>query len=448
MIGRCFTLWAIAAHAAVPALPAQTAVSERVDAVFAEFTREGSPGCVVGALRDGGVLYAKGYGLANLELGERLTPSSVFYLASVSKQFTAASVALLALRGDLSLDDDVRHHVPELPAYDRPITIRHLVHHTSGLRDYLELMGLAGLSLEAAHTPDTILRLVARQQRANFPAGEQYLYSNTGYFLIPIIVERVTGQSFRTWTDANLLRPLGMQNSHFHDDWTHAVPNRALAYRRSDDGGFELDFLTHFDQVGSGGLLSTVADLARWDRNFFHPEVGGRAFVELQQARGVLTSGDTLSYAFGLDLEEYKKVRTVEHGGSMMGFRTYFLRFPDERFTVVCLCNLADANPSALAHRVADIYLADRFQQELAEYAGRYDSPELGVTWTVRVHEGALVARGPRDEDLALRPSTRDRFRSPRGADLRFVRDDAGRLTGFELSTGRSRGIRFDRADG
>lgn len=445
MTGRAVTLLLALSLAATGRSAAQAGYAARIDSVFAEFDRADSPGCAVGVVRDGRLVYAKGYGMANLERAEPLTPSTVFYLASVSKQFTAASVGVLAVAGRLSLDDDVRRYVPELPDYGHRITIRHLVHHTSGLRDYLELMDMAGMSLEEPQTPTAILALVARQRATNFTPGERYLYSNTGYFLIPIIVERVTGQAFREWADASIFRPLGMRETHFHDDWQHEVPHRALAYRRAEDGGFELDFLPHFDQVGSGGVLSTVEDLARWDRNFSDPAVGGPAFLALQHTRGLQRDGDTLSYALGLDLDEYKGAQTVEHGGSMMGFRTYWLRFPGERLTVICLCNLANSNPGALSHQVADIYLADRFHRALSAYGGSYHSPELDATWTVHAAGGELTALGPRGETVPLRPSTRDRFRLPRGAEVRFLRDGAGMITGFQLDSSRAQGIRFER---
>ncbi len=443
---RCLVPLIVALVGASP-LAAQDRRAAQIDAVFADLNRGDAPGCAVGVVHEGVLRFANGYGMANLERREPITPSTVFYLASVSKQFVAASAALLAVQGRLSLDDDVRRYVPELPDYGARITIRHLLHHTSGLRDYLELMGMAGMSLDEAWTPDTILALVARQAGLNFPPGARYLYSNTGYFLIPIIVQRVTGHPLRAWTATHLFGPLGMEHSHFHDDWRHAVARRALAYRPADGGGYEVDFLPRFDQVGSGGLLSTVEDLARWDGHFDSGTVGGPALRQLQLTRGVLADGDTLDYALGLELGEYQGLRTVEHGGSMMGFRTYSLRFPDERLTVICLCNRADANPSARARQVADVYLQDRFATALAAYAGTYRSEELGVTWHAEVAGASLTVRRPGEEATPLRSAGRDRFRHPRGQEIRFLRE-GGPVVGFELNGGRAQGIRFHRVGG
>src|SRR5690606_17154623 len=303
-------------------------LSARVDSLFAEWDRPGSPGCALGVVRDGRLDYARGYGYANLDHDVPITPSTVFYIASVSKQFTAASIVLLAQQGRLSPDDDVRAYIPELPDYGATITIRHLIHHTSGLRDYLTLMLLAGMRLEDVHTDAEVLDLVTRQAALNFTPGERYLYSNTGYLLMAEIVRRVSGKSLREFADEHIFRPLGMANTHFHDDRTMVVRNRALAYARNEDGSFRLDVWSNFDKVGSGGLLASVEDLALWDLNAEHQKVGGAALREQMLGRGVLNDGDTLDYAFGLIIGEYRGLRTVGHSGGSMGFRAHHLRFP------------------------------------------------------------------------------------------------------------------------
>ncbi len=418
-------------------------VQEQVDALFAEWDTPESPGCALGVVRDGALVYSRGYGVANLERAIPITPSTVFYMASVSKQFVAASLGLLVLEGQVGLDDDVRQYVPELPDYGTPITIEQLLHHVSGLRDYLELMGMAELSLEEAYTPDQILELVSRQEGLNFPSGERYMYSNTGYFLIPVIIQRVTGQGIREYAAERLFGPLGMGSTHFHDDYRHAIPDRALSYQE-DEEGFELSFLEKFDQVGSGGLLSTVEDLVHWDANFYEPRVGGHALLYLLRTRGVLTEGDTISYALGLRLAEYNGLTIEEHSGSMMGFRTHLMRFPHERFSVICLCNLGSINPGALARDVAELYLADRFTTRLAQYAGEYHSRELGVTRTLAVVEGRLMLQRADEPPLELTSGQRDRFSVGRGnAQIRFVRDETGQVSGLILDGGRALGIAF-----
>lgn len=423
---------------------AQAALTAKVDAVFAEFDKSGSPGCVLGVIHDGQLVYTKGYGMADLQRGAPLRPDGVFYMASVSKQFTAASIALLAQQGRISLDDDVRKYVPELPDYGKLITIRHLIHHTSGLRDYLTLMSMADMPYGGEYEPDDILELIARQEELNFDPGDEYLYSNTGYFLIPVIIERVTGRSIREYAEEYLIGPLGMQHTHFHDDYTHSVANRVYSYGENDEGGFELEFLDKFDQVGSGGLLTTVGDLLYWDRNFYDAGVGGKEFIDLLHTRGVLNKGDTLDYAFGLTLSEYKGLRTVSHGGSMMGFRTHLLRFPEQRFTVACLCNLGSIDPGVLSQRVADVYLRNAFQERLAEYAGDYFSRELDATWSLVIAEGNLViTRGDPAKNVAFESRGRDTYRIPDGPEVTFIRDGHGRVTGLTAGGGRARGIRF-----
>lgn len=417
----------------------------RVDSLFAEWDRPDSPGCALGVVRDHALIYSRGYGTADLEAGTPITPETVFYLASVSKQFTGASIALLALDGPLSLDDDVRKYVPELPDYGSTITIRHLIHHTSGLRDYLTLMSLADMRLEESHAPEEILDLVARQEALNFEPGDRYLYSNTGYFLIPLIVERVTGRSIREFAGARIFGPLGMRNTHFHDDYGHDVPGRALSYRREGEKEFELSFLPKFDQVGSGGVLSSVEDLAKWDENYYSHEVGGEGLFRLQHVRGQLGSGDTLDYALGLTLGTYKGLETVSHGGSMMGFRTHLLRFPEQRFSVICLCNLGQIDPGRLARGVADIHLEEAFNRRLAEYAGDYEARELGVRWTLRIAHGDLLLDGAGDSTVTLNSAGRDRFRTATGGVIEFVRGEGGGISAFTLDAGRARGIIFRR---
>lgn len=431
--------------AVTPPANAQESVTRRVDGVFADWNRPGSPGCALGVVQNGKLVYAKGYGSANLETGAPITPRTVFYMASVSKQFTAATLVLLAKQGRLSLDDDVRHWVPELPDYGQTITLRHLIHHTSGLRDYLTLMPLAGMDYDHPHTAEQILQLVARQRAPNFAPGARYLYSNSGYFLIPIFVHRASGSSFRDFAQAELFEPLGMTGTHFHDDYRHPVMERALSYREADDSEdgseFELAFLEKFQQVGSGGLLSNVEDMAKWIANYEEPRVGGPAFLDVMHTRGILANGDTLDYAFGLTLGDYKGVRTVRHSGSMMGFRTHLLRFPHERLGIVCLCNLDEIDPGNLVERVADVYLEQRFHTALAPLTGAFHSDELGVTWTLVADRGNLVVARPDAEPVPLQSRGDREFAIPDGPRLVFRPDGSA----FVVNAGRAMGVRFER---
>ena len=344
-------------HAA--ATPAE-GTTAKVDAVFAAFDTTTSPGCALGVIRDGRLVYARGYGMANLELGVPIAPGTVFDIGSTSKQFAAASIVLLALDGKLSIDDDIRKYLPEIPAYKRPVTIRHMLNHTSGLRDYLELMGLTGVHFDGVSTSEEALEIIARQKDTNFLPGDEYLYSNSGFFLLSEIVKRVSGKTLRAFAQERIFDPLEMRQTHFHDDHTLIVPRRATGYSPLPGGGFRID-MSGFEQTGDGSVMTTVEDLARWDRNFYDPKVGGQKMLDALHTRGLLTSGEKLDYALGLVVDEYRGLKRVSHGGSWAGYRAQLMRFPDERLSVICLCNLATSNPSSLARKVSEIYLAERF---------------------------------------------------------------------------------------
>lgn len=404
------------------------AQSARVDELFAPWNRPDSPGCAVGVIKDGRFIYKRGYGMANLEHHIPISPTTVFRIGSTSKQFTAATVVLLAQRGKLSLDDDIRKYLPEMPDYGTPITIRHLIHHTSGIRDYLTLMDLAGMRPDDFYTDEEVLDLLARQRELNFKPGDEFLYSNSGYFLLSLIVKRATGKSLRELARELIFEPLGMNHTHFHDDHTMIVENRASGYAPKEGGGFKIS-MTTLDMVGDGGLFTSVEDLFRWDQNFYHPQVGGRALIDQLLTPGTLNDGKTLDYAFGLRLGEYKGLRMISHGGAFVGFRAEMIRFPEQRFSVICLCNLSTINPSRLARQVADIFLADQMkpeakatgagerpsvrlsERELNAMTGAFYDPETGAVWQISAAEGVLIARVGRRR-FRLMPVTRWRFRA------------------------------------
>lgn len=421
------------------------ALTAQVDPIFARWDKQDSPGCALAIVKDGRIVYQRGYGSANLDYDVPITSESVFYIASVSKQFVAAAVALLAQQGKLSLDDDVRKHVPELPDYGHTITIRHLIHHTSGLRGYLTLMQLAGMRWEDVHSEQELLDLICRQKELNFAPGEQYRYCNTGYFLLAEIVKRVSGKTLRQFTKDEMFEPLGMTNTHFHDDATHVVKNRAVSYAPSGNGTFRVSYLANWDKVGSGGLLTNVEDLVRWDRNFCEKKLGGEDLVNTLHQRGKLNDGTVLPYAFGLIVGEYKGLATVSHGGSFMGFRTVLLRFPGHAFSVIILANLADVNPTALAQDVADVYLAEPIREHLAEYCGTYTSDELGVRYEVRLESADLVVDRPATETAPLGGDGKDGTFSLGGMQVKFSRNEGKGVTGFVLNAGNADGIRFVR---
>jgi CubicO group peptidase (beta-lactamase class C family) len=334
----------------------------------------------------------------------------VFHVASVSKQFTATAILLLAADGKLALDDDVRKFIPELPDFGHPVTIRHLAHHTSGIRDQWDLLGLAGWRYSRdLITDDDVLQLLSRQKDVNFTPGARHLYSNSGYTLLATIVRRASGQSFRQFTTERIFKPLGMVNTHFRDNFNEVVKGQAYGYAR-DGAGFRLS-VTNFDTAGATSLMTTAEDLAKWNAQFDEPVVGGQALLTALLTRGVLNDGRPIDYAFGISHGTYRGVPTVSHGGADAGYRAAFLRFPAQRFGVAVLCNLASANPTLLAQRVADVYLADVLQAtpvapaspdktpevpigaaELDELAGLYWNSAEAQSLRFVVHEGRLRA--------------------------------------------------------
>lgn len=398
-------------------------VESQVDALFARWDRSDSPGCSVGVFRDGEIAYARGYGMANLEYGIALSPRSVFRIASMSKQFTAAAVAILAEKRKISLHDEIHRFFPELGDYETPVLVNHLIHHTSGLRDYLELADLAGLGND--FSVDEAFDLVARQQHLNYEAGDQFLYSNTNYFLLALLVERVTGQSLKEFSKENIFDPLGMKDTHFHDDHTHLVRNRADGYARRN-GTFHIS-MTDLDMVGDGGVFTTIEDLLLWDRNFYDNRLGRHRpeLIELLLSKGQLSSGIKLCYAFGLDVCEYRGLPIVSHSGAFVGFRTEMVRFPEQKLSVAVLCNVNEALPVPLARRVAELYLGDLMEprpddggvdevevtsESLERLAGDYWNAAESEARRVYVDRGRLLwDRGGSESELL--PIGGDRFK-------------------------------------
>jgi len=353
-------------------------VAKQVDKIFEKWDRPDSPGCALGVYKDGKIIYKHGYGMADLNDDVPITPATVFHVASMSKQFTAASIVLLAQQGKLSLDDDVHKYIPELPDFGQRITIRHLVWHTSGLRDQWDLLGLAGwrYSLDLI-TDDDVMSVMTRQKDLNFKPGDKHVYCNTGYTLMGLIVKRVSGMSLREFTTKNIFEPLGMTHTHFRDDHAEIIKHDALGYEQEEgkDKPFRMS-LTNFDTVGATSLHTTVEDLQLWDENFYHPKVGGAAFIQQMLERGKLNSGEQLDYAFGLVKGKYKGLPIVDHGGADAGYRSDLTRFPDQHFSAAVLCNSAETNPTGLVRQVADILLAKDLK--VPEVAPAKDSATSG----------------------------------------------------------------------
>lgn len=414
-------------------LPDSTRVA--LNRVFATWSATNSPGCAVGIARNGETIFQNGYGMGNLELDVPITPASIFHVASVSKQFTATAVMLLAADGKLSLDDDVRKHLPELPDYGHRITIRHLLTHTSGLRDQWDLLAMArGRFEEDRITESDVLEIVARQKALNFVPGAEYVYSNTGYTLAGTIVRRVSGKSLRAFADERIFRPLGMHNTHFHDDYTMIVKGRAAGYARA--GTQWRVSLPNFDTYGATSLFTTVGDLLKWEANFAKPAVGTDPIFKEMIASATTANGDTTAYGLGIATEEYRGTRLLGHGGADAGYRSYSGRMPEHGLAVVVLCNASTANPVALARGAIDVLAGTRLaavpppatatmtlgKEQMARFAGVYLHPLHGAPTFVTLRGDTLVlgrVTGP-----ALLPLRANRFRlAGQPAELEFTPD-------------------------
>jgi CubicO group peptidase (beta-lactamase class C family) len=432
------TLLPIAARAQQPtAAPVADSARVAANRVFATWTATDGPGCAVAVARDGRVVHQNGYGMANLETGTPITPASVFHLASLSKQFTAAAILLLARDGRLSLDDDVRKHLPEIPDYGHRITIRHLLTHTSGLRDQWDLLAMArGRFEENRITESDVLEIVARQRALNYVPGTEFLYSNTGYTLAGTIVRRVSGRSLRDFAEERIFRPLGMTQTQFQDDYTRVIPGRAAGYARRPTGRWHVS-LPNYDTYGATSLFSDVGDLLRWQANLARPTVGDSSLVREMMALPTLANGDTSGYGLGLVTERYRGTPMVGHGGADAGYRTWLGRFPEHQLDVVVLCNAASSNPTALARSVADVFLPGTLPaaalplpaavavtpEELRSLSGAFLNPTTGamVQLSLRGRDTLIVGRtsGP-----ALVPIGPRRFRvSGQPVEFEFTSD-------------------------
>lgn len=519
----------------------------RVDAVFARWDHTNTPGCALGISEQGRTVYERGYGMAELQYALAVTPQSIFHVASISKQFTAFSVALLAQDGKLSLDDDIRKFVPELPDYGTPISVRQLMHHVSGLRDQWQLLGYAGWRFpEDLITEQDVLNIVRRQKGLNFAPQAEYMYSNTGFTLLAMIVKRVSGRTLRDFAEQRIFAPLGMTHTHFHDDHTMIVPGRTSAYEPRDGGGWHIS-IPVFDTYGATSLFTTTGDLLKWMANLDRPTVGTSQLVAAAQTSAVLTDGTPANYGYGLTIGTYRGLSAIGHGGADAGYRAQVERYPARGLAIAVLCNASNSGPGVLLRRVADVMLGTSvpvavvpvdtvpkavsadvlarwvgtyrdtvgqgilrvrrsgdtlrlsdgrrlmptsdttvriagttgafvlrstggvvngvkqvpkgtrdvvYRREtpvvassalLAVYAGSYYSEELDARYVLVARDSVLAVEHRKLTDAKLTPEFADGFSSSFGATILFTRDAKQRLTGFTLTDGRVRGVRFVR---
>lgn len=426
--------------------------ADQVDDVFARWNSNTSAGCAIGVVQDGLVVLERAYGMADLEHGIPNTPETIFEGGSLSKQFTAAAVMLLVLDGKLSLDDDVRTYVPELPDYGHTITLRHLMTHTSGLRDWGSVASISGWGREQrSHDQDDVVDILSRQKALNFVPGHEYSYSNSGYNLLAIIVGRVSSMSFADFSMERIFEPLGLRHTQWRDDYRRIVPDRSTAYDATEDG-WEIN--RPIENVhGNGGILTTVGDLGIWGQALEDGRVGGPEFVRMMHEQGHLNDGSEIVYAAGLRVEPFAGVRSVTHTGSTAGYRAFRGTYPDQDLYVSMLCNASNAPTSGNGEAVARVYLGDEARSPtphtavrvtdgppLSAFAGLYADPVTGNTRELEVEEGAL-----RDGRTTLMRAGSQEFVVEVGSRRYLFDASGGRVTGFEIDDWEYTNQRFER---
>jgi CubicO group peptidase (beta-lactamase class C family) len=423
-------------------------LSDKVDLLFTELNNNGSPGAAVLVVKDGKIILRRGYGMANLEYKIAVKPSTVFDIASLSKQFTGMAISMLIEEGKIALQDDIRKYIPEMPDSGCKITIDNLIHHTSGLRDWPGTLALAGWQMDDVISFEQIMNMTFSQQDLNFMPGSEYTYCNTGYNILAELVHRVSGKSFREWMNINIFQPLGMLNTHFQDDYTEIIPDRAYSYNKSD-GKFHAvnNGLTAY---GSSSLYTTIDDLAKWVINLDNPKVGGISVVNRMFQQGMLNNGSQISYAFGVETGKYRGIKEISHSGSWASFSTFLAYFPEQHISIVILRN-SEANTYRDAHNIADIYLGERLEKPikvkstknsiidsvnvpitvLDDYVGKY---RLGIAWYVTItRNGACLmtyATGEKNVPMTALSSATFWIKDYRDS-IKFNRDSSGRVIGF-----------------
>jgi CubicO group peptidase (beta-lactamase class C family) len=426
---------------------ARDARAQRADSVFQRFDRTDSPGCALGVYQDGKILYARGYGMANLEHGIALSPRSMLDVGSISKQFTAMSILILQAEGRLSIDDPIRKYIPEMPAYADRITFRRALSQTSGLRDLYTMWGQAGRPMQG----DTIdaLRIITRSAEPNYEPGSRYLYTNSGWILAAQAIYRLTGKTLAQFAEERIFAPLGMRDTRYMGDATTIRPNGADGYAPRNGGGFRLARSAYDGAIlGAGAVHTTIEDFGRWLANYETATVGSQDIIRLMTTATTLndgtpaTSGANQAYAIGLSVGTLRGLRVVSHGGSWAGYRGHFLRFPDQRVAVATFCNLTTSGPDSLARKVAGIYLGDRMlpdsaslwraelaaapsmprsAAELRALVGVWRNTDRGEVQRTRlIGDTLFLVDGDRTR---IEPLASGRYRAGSGTELRFEGD-------------------------
>ncbi len=433
-----FIVLSFLASATVAGQAIPDSIAKRIDSLFTKWNTENSPGCTVGIVSNDSLIYAKGYGIANLEYAIPNKPETIFHMASISKQFTAWSIMLLATQGKLSLEDDIRKYLPWFPDLKKKITIRNLLNHTSGIRDQWQLLAISGTRLDDVITQEQIVKILSKQKALNFNPGEKYSYSNSGFTMLAEIVKSVSGQTLRKFTDSAIFKPFGMTHTHFHDDYTEIEKNRSYSYDRTDSAHFTNSILS-YSNAGATSLFTNIPDMSKWVMHFDDTKPANQKLIAMLTQKAKLNSGKELSYACGIAVDTYKGWRQYSHGGADAGYRTYLSVFPDLKIGFIVFSNLGDFDAGGKAYAIADLFIKDTLQKKEAEkkelrdsaaavlkdtaqwkkYTGNYIG-EDGLPFSFDIKHRQLYYH-IYDESNFLIKDAKDTFSIPAAANIKFV---------------------------
>ncbi len=446
---------------------------DEINKLFEKYNYVNSPGVAVTVIKNGEVIHSKGYGTANLEYGIPITPSTVFHIGSVSKQFTAFAILLLESQEKLSLNDFIGTYLEDLPEFKNKIKIKHLLHHTSGLREIEMLQRIAGITTADQIGSDHLYNLIKNQKDLNFMPGNELEYTNTGYYLLAKVVEKVTGNKFSDWTSTNIFVPLGMNSTVFYDDCTVIIKNRAYPYWDFEDE--LIKGILSYSYAGPTSVMTTVEDMAKWLMNFSDTKVGNDEIIKrMLSETGTLNSGKPVSYGYGIGVIDYKGLKVVLHSGHDAAYRAADLYFPEYKTGIALLSNYYSINPMRSGYEIADIILKDVIEEEvvtsnkeedtasqehtrtftlspgeLTEFRGNYICDELNIQYNLSVRNDTLIAKFWRNDEVILTALQPDSFEGDAYwfKNLKFVRDDNKKIRGFNLSAGRVRNLMFKRVN-
>lgn len=441
---------------------------EAIDDIFSEWDKTDQPGLAIGIVKNEKLIFSKGYGMANLEHNISFSPNTIADLGSVAKQITDFAIVLLAQQGKLSLDDEISKHLDYVPDFGHPITIRHLVHHTSGLREIYTALYLAGRQNGDLIRQEDVVQLIKNQRELNFKPGDDFLYCNTSYALLAEIIGEVSGTSYESFLQENIFLPLGMNKTYIMDKQGELFPNCADSYARRRG-----EFVKVYDNctmVGQGGIYSSLADMAKWLANYQNPKIGGAQAINQMISQGILNNGDTLDYAFGLYNERYKGTQRIFHSGSSAGYRSNLHWLPEFQLGFILLSNRSDLGGAKKAEQLIEILVGDQLDQrlmdsngekeesgpitpemsmeELKSLQGQYYSPELQTVYTIVFENESLKAKHFKLGTINLSPKTAAKdFFSSRIGEVRFERNEKEEATAFRVSMDRVRDVKFEKVD-